>query len=167
MQVLISDTNVWIDLHHGGLLEAAFSLPYQYVTTEFVAIELDYPPGKDLIGMGLVVVPLASKEVQQLASLKITLRNSSLADVSCYLLAQLNPGWRLLTGDGSLRKAAKQAGLTCNGVLWLLDELYVAHPKKGKELCNALRGIMARGAFLPEDECLNRLNKWDPSEQKR
>jgi predicted nucleic acid-binding protein len=161
VQVLISDTNIWIDLHFGGLLEATFSLPWQFVTTDFASAELIQPTTQGLVAMGLVVIPLSNKEIQHLDGLMATLRNSSVADVSCYLLAQQHPGWRLLSGDSNVRKSAQQAGLQCNGILWLLDELYRARAARRTELAQALRRMLARGAWLPADECQKRLTEWE------
>lgn len=44
-KILVSDTNIWIDLHHSNLLEKVFQLPHQFVTTDFVWRELRKPPG--------------------------------------------------------------------------------------------------------------------------
>lgn len=66
-KVLVSDTNIWIDLHRGGLLEAVFSLPNEFVTTDFVWHELRHPPGSDLSALGLTVLPLSGEEVADLA----------------------------------------------------------------------------------------------------
>ena len=160
MQVLVSDTNIWIDLHNGGLLDVAFTLPYQFVTTDFAAAELQQPSAQHLKDMGLVVLSLAASDVQRLSHLAATLRKASMADMSCYLLAEKNPHWRLLTGDGEVRRSARNAGLTCNGILWLLDELFTAYPSMGNALAQALRAMVARDAWLPRDECEQRLQRW-------
>jgi hypothetical protein len=115
-KILVSDTNIWIDLHRCNLLETVFRLPHQFVTTDFVWRELRKPPGQQLTDMGLSIEAISSDETLQLFGLKQSLNNSSLADVSCYLVAR-ERGWTLLTNDGALRKSGHQAELDVRGVL--------------------------------------------------
>lgn len=91
-KVLVSDTNIWIDLHRSGLLEAAFGLPHAFATTDFVWRELHTPPGRALTEMGLRVEGIGNDEMLTLLELRQTLNNSSLADVPCYFLAK-ERGW--------------------------------------------------------------------------
>ncbi|KXS52674.1 MAG: Uncharacterized protein AWU57_2939 [Marinobacter sp. T13-3] len=83
-KILVSDTNIWIDLHHSNLLENVFQLPHQFVTTDFVWRELRKPPGVQLEDLGLTVEVINGEETLELFGLKQTLNNSSLADISCY-----------------------------------------------------------------------------------
>jgi len=41
--VLVTDTNIWIDLENGGILRDVFDLPYQFLTTDFAMRELVRP----------------------------------------------------------------------------------------------------------------------------
>lgn len=158
-KILVSDTNIWIDLHRCNLLETVFKLPHQFVTTEFVWRELRKPPGQQLTDLGLIIEPLSSDETQQLFDLKQSLNNSSLADVSCYFVAS-ERGWTLLTNDGALRKSGHQAKLDVRGVLWILDELEFHQVLSPVELASALALMLDAGARLPDDECAKRLTKW-------
>jgi hypothetical protein len=38
--VLITDTNIWIDLENGGILAEVFGLPYQFLKPDFAIREL-------------------------------------------------------------------------------------------------------------------------------
>ncbi|GHC35200.1 hypothetical protein [Aidingimonas halophila] len=158
-KILVSDTNIWIDLHRSGLLETVFSLPHQFITTDFVWRELKMPPGQKLTGLGLVVEAFNNEEVATLFTLRQTLGNSSLADVSCYFLAK-ERGWTLLTNDGALRKSGQQCNLDVRGVLWILDELenHVILPPS--QLADALVTMLKAGARLPKNECDQRLDRW-------
>ena len=40
MEIIVSDTNIFIDLHSCGLLDSFFKLPYNVHTTDFVMSEL-------------------------------------------------------------------------------------------------------------------------------
>lgn len=158
-KILVSDTNIWIDLHRSGLLEAVFALPHQFVTTEFVWRELRKPPGRQLTDLGLGIVPMSGEEVQALFGLRQTLNNSSLADVSCFFVARKR-GWTLLTGDGALRKSGQRDALEVRGVLWILDELERCQILPKDALADALEAMLTVGARLPKTECQQRLTRW-------
>lgn len=158
-QVYISDTNIWIDFRNAGLLDALFDLPFQLCSTDFVLDELqDFDPGA-LIANGLIVHGLDEAATARLFELMNAHNNSSLADVSCYLLAQ-DTGFPLLTGDGRLRKQATQDGIPVFGALWLLDQL-VTHGVVGRLAAgDGLKAMLSGGARLPHSECQSRLRAW-------
>lgn len=158
-KVLVSDTNIWIDLHRGGLLEAAFALPYQFVTTDFVWRELRRPPGTDLEALGLYVQALPEDGVQKLFSLRTTLRNPSLADVSCYYLATVHQ-WTLLTGDKAIRRVCESENMDVRGTLWVMDQLYEHQLVPAAKLAEALLAILNAGGRLPVAECNHRIDFW-------
>lgn len=158
-KILVSDTNIWIDLHHSNLLEKVFQLPHQFVTTDFVWRELRNPPGHHLKDLGLAVEALSGNETMELFDLRQTLNNSSLADVSCYFVAR-DRGWTLLTNDKALRKSGRRASLDVRGVLWILDELEQHQVMSPNDLFTALTAMLIAGARLPEDECNQRLARW-------
>lgn len=123
--IYISDTNIWIDFRNAGLLEQMFKLPPTLCCTDFVLYELEDFLHEELLAQGLLVEAFDERGVQNLLTLKIEHRNSSMADVSCYLLAHTT-GRPLLTGDGQLRRQAQKEGIQVRGALWLLD-LMVEH----------------------------------------
>jgi len=157
--IYISDTNIWIDFRNAGLLEQMFSLPFTLCCTDFVMQELEDFPHDELLDRGLTVESFDESGVGRLFDLKVAHNNSSLADVSCYLLAQ-ETGRPLLTGDGKLRRQAQRDGLEVHGALWLLD-LMVEH-KVIEELhaAHALTHMLEHGARLPTGECETRLSRW-------
>lgn len=159
MKILVSDTNIWIDLHRSGLLEAAFRLPHAFTTTDFVWRELHAPPGRMLTEMGLTVETIESDEILTLLELRRALNNSSLADVSCYFLAK-ERGWTLLTNDGALRKSGHASDLEVRGILWILDELEQHQILTGEQLARALDAMLRQGSRLPRAECQRRFSKW-------
>ena len=108
---------------------------------------------------GLQVETLNEGAVAQLFKLMGAHGNSSLADVSCYYLAQ-QTGFPLLTGDGKLRKQASKDGIRVFGVLWLLDQLVAYTVIAPVRAAEALRAMLQRGARLPQNECHQRLQQW-------
>lgn len=158
-RIYVSDTNIWIDFGRAGLLDALFALPFTFVSTDFVVSELGHPDPDGLVQRGLVVQDLNEAEVQSLFGLMTEHGNSSLADVSCYLVAKTQ-GRPLLTGDGRLRKQALKDGLQVHGALWLLDELVSHAVIKPAGAAAALQAMMDQGARLPAHECSQRITKW-------
>lgn len=157
--VYISDTNIWIDFRNAGLLDALFDLPFQLCSTDFVLSELqDFDP-QALLAKGLVVHGLDEGTTARLFGLMTDHNNSSLADVSCYLLAH-ETGHPLLTGDGRLRKQATQDGLKVHGALWLLDQLVAHKASTPDAAAEGLKSMLDRGARLPHAECQARLRDW-------
>lgn len=158
-QVYISDTNIWIDFRNAGLLGALFALPFELCSTDFVLNELeDFDPAA-LVAQGLVVHDLDETATARLFDLMNAHNNSSLADVSCYLLAQ-EAGYPLLTGDGRLRKQATQDGIQVHGVLWLLDQLVACGVINGPTAADGLKAMLGSSARLPHAECQTRLRAW-------
>ncbi len=158
-RVYISDTNIWIDFGRAGLLDALFALPFTFVSTDFVVDELNHPAPAGLLERGLVVETLAEVAVEQLFTLMAEHGNSSLADVSCYLIAKTQ-GVPLLTGDGRLRKQAEKDGVQVHGALWLLDQLVAHEVIARNHAAAALQAMLDAGARLPQAECAHRLAAW-------
>ena len=157
--IYISDTNIWIDFRNAGLLEQMFRLPFTLCCTDFVLNELEDFSHDELLGRGLLVESFDPAGVSRLFGLKIEHNNSSLADVSCYLLAQ-QTGRPLLTGDGRLRRQAQRDGLQVHGALWLLDLMVEHQVITLTEAAAALGDMLERGARLPASECDTRLTRW-------
>ena len=124
--ILVGDTNIWIDLRAGCLLEGAFSLPLTFVVPDFLfEDELAGFEGPDLVRLGLVIESLTEAEVQTLEELSQGYSKPSRYDLAALALA-LSRKWILLSGDGDLRQAATQEGCEVHGTLWLM-KLMVKH----------------------------------------
>lgn len=158
-RVYVSDTNIWIDFRHAGLLDHLFQLPLTLCSTDFVLAELHGVQHDTLIAHGLLVEQLDGGAMGRLFNLMAAHNNSSLADVSCYLLAQ-DTGRPLLTGDGRLRKQALRDGLEVFGALWLLDQLVAHAVVSPSEASRGLQAMLAHGARLPNTECQARMIVW-------
>lgn len=157
--IYISDTNIWIDFRNAGLLDQMFRLPFTLCCTDFVLHELEDFPHDELLAHGLMVETFDGAGVARLFSLKIEHNNSSLADVSCYLLAQ-ESGRPLLTGDCKLRRQAQRDGLQVHGALWLLDLMVEHGVIPPTQAADALDNMLEHGARLPSSECDARLSHW-------
>ncbi len=99
--VLITDTNIWIDLDNGSILVDVFNLPYNFLIPDFAIRELIKPPWKTLKTIGLASQELMPDQVIELAQLRLIHRNLSVIDLASFLLAK-SLGATLLTGDSRL-----------------------------------------------------------------
>lgn len=164
--IVVSDTNIFIDLLRLDLLGDFFSLPWEIHTTDFVISELTVPDQKAAVTAfikrnRLMVGKLSIEEVGEVVDKSNeTGGRISITDFSVCYYAKKN-GYTLLTGDRNLRKVAISEGITVHGILFLFDEL-VAHkilpPKLAAEIIIKLKGI---NTWLPFDEVDSRINKWN------
>ena len=158
-RVYISDTNIWIDFSNAGLLDALFELPFTFCCTDFVLGELNNFDHSALLARGLLVEQMDDTAIIKLYGLMAAHNNSSLADVSCYFLAQ-ETARPLLTGDDRLRKQAQKDGLEVHGSLWLLDRLVEHAVIPPKRAADCLDSILLKNARLPHAESQARLQHW-------
>lgn len=161
MRVLVSDTSVLIDLERGGLLEAAFSLSWEFAVPDLLfERELRDHGGARLVGLGLVVAELAPGEVARALAYRGRQAALSLADAFALSLAAAR-GWTLLTGDGRMRALAGEEDAECHGLLWLLDRLHDEAASTSTLLHDGLTRVAAHPRCrLPKREITIRLDRW-------
>lgn len=157
--VLVTYTNIWIDLENGGILAEVFHLPYQFLTTDFAIPELIHPRWQTLQALGLEVRELDPDRILELIKLRQVFNNLSITDLAAFLIAKALEA-TLLTGDWRLIELAKANRLSVHGVLWLLDELVHYQAIAPAQAANALGRMLDQGARLPADECRKRLASW-------
>lgn len=157
--VLVTDTNIWIDLENGGILIEVFRLPYRFLIPDFAIPELIHPGWETLEALGLEAHELSAEQVIELVQLRQTYRNLSIIDLAAFLLAKTLDA-TLLTGERRLNELANANGLSAHGVLWLLDKLVHFQTLTPVQAAVALRRMLDQGARLPAEECRNRLASW-------
>ena len=164
--IVVSDTNIFIDLVRLDLLGDFFSLPWEVHTTDFVISELSDPKQNAAVSAfikrnRLIVGKLSIEEVGEIVDRSHnTGGRISITDFSVCHYAKKN-GYTLLTGDRNLRKIAISEGITVHGILFLFDEL-VAHKilptELAAEIITKLKGF---NTWLPFDEVDSRIKKWN------
>ena len=159
LSVLVTDTNIWIDLENGGILAEVFHLPYQFLTPDFAIPELIHPRWQTLQALGLEARELDPEGILELFKLRQDFNNLSTIDLAAFLLAKTLEA-TLLTGDWRLNELAKANRLSVHGVLWLLDEMVHYQAIAPGQAANALGQMLDQGARLPADECRKRLASW-------
>lgn len=125
MEYISSDTNVWIDFMAIDKVELPFLLPCTYIMSDdAVNDELLSPEGfKDaLLQNGLKPVEYTIEEFTLADSYGSRYPKLSIYDRLALSIAKVR-GIILLTGDGPLRKAAMQEGVSIIGTIGILDRL--------------------------------------------
>lgn len=123
MPVLVSDTSIIIDLERGHFLEDLFGLPFDFVVPDLLfRRELSDDFGDRLLALGLRVEELVADELSRAIEVRRERAALSTPDAFAFALAEQR-AWTLLTGDGALRQAAEQHGISTHGVLWICDQL--------------------------------------------
>lgn len=146
MESIIIDNNILVDMEKGELLDILFKLSYEFRTTDFVYAEFKKRNNTNLQKYGLI-------------KLKEKYRRLSVPDLSVLVLAK-EQKMPLITGDKDLKKASFHEKVTCYGVLWILDIMVSEKIVAGKRAVDALSLMRNRGRYLPEDECIKRINIW-------
>ena len=157
--VLVTDTNIWIDLENGKILAEVFRLPYQFFTTDFAVEEFIHPEWATLQNLGLQIHGLEPEYVLELVRLRQIHHQLSAIDLAALLLARVLDA-SLVTGDRRLNELAKAQGIPVHGVLWILDEMVIHHVLTAHQAANALREMLDQGARLPDGECQKRFDRW-------
>ncbi len=157
--VLVTDTNIWIDLENGGILAEVFRLPYQFLIPDFAIRELVRPSWHTLQALGLEAHELAAEQVAELSRMHQVNKRLSIIDLAAFLLAKTLEA-ALLTGDGRLMELANANGLPVHGALWLLDEMVHFRALTPGQAADALGRMLEQGARLPVNECHKRIASW-------
>lgn len=157
--VLITDTNIWIDLENGRILAEVFRLPYQFFTTDLALPEFIHPSWNSLQRLGLQTYDLEPESILELSQLRQAHNQLSVVDLATLLLAK-TLGASLVTGDRRLNELARAQGLPTHGVLWILDQIVKYQVLAPVLVAKALRQMLDQGARLPKEECRKRLESW-------
>lgn len=169
MEIIVNDTNIFIDLHSIGLLDCFCELPYEIRTVDFVMAEISEPRQREemerLAAAGKIrVESFTPEELMEIVEEHSAVSgNLSIPDCSVCYYARKH-GITLLTGDRQLRKYAEAVRLTVKGILFVFDEL-VSHlvitPAVAAEKLRELYTINVR---LPKSEIQRRIELWDNAE---
>ena len=164
-RIVISDTNIILDLLFLNMLDDFFSLPCDICTTDLVIDEIVQPAQQKIIdsfvkSRKLEVVQFSPSEFSNITNLFVmNPNNASLTDCSVWYYAKQTNG-RLLTGDGKLRKAAENDNVKVSGILYVFDNLIEYGILSEKDAADLLENLMKINMRLPKDECEKRILSW-------
>lgn len=155
----VIDASVIIDLYNGGLLKDIINLPFAFFTPDIVLAEHTNPSPDVVLRSGISVEDLPGVLVQQATELVPLNRRLSIQDLFAFVLAR-HHGCLLITGDGRLRKLAKQQTMECHGILWVMEMMIEHRTLSPASADTALGIIMAKNSRLPAEECEERRRAW-------
>ena len=151
MKFLISDTNIIVDFHEGGILTELFRLSAAIAVSDVMyAEELEHwlP---DLPALGLRVLELKEIGVGRAVALARLYRRTSRNDLLALALAE-QEGCLLVTGDRDLRDAARREHVEVRGTLWVAGCLVEERVLEPPLLRTAYLRMRERGRRLPWQE---------------
>lgn len=157
----MTDTNVWIDVHTGGLLEAVCGLSSGWHAPDLVLHELRNPLGVELEVLGVQRKELAGNLIPDLIAVREQYVTLSVCDAAALILAKEH-GFVLVTGDGDLRTAAIKEGVAVHGTLWVLDHAVSRAIVDPSDAADALETMIRSGRRLPLPEVHKRIHRWRP-----
>jgi len=161
----IIDANVIFDAVAGDVLPDIFELGYHIITTDFVILEIKSIPHSELITHGLIVQEMPGELVEEILKMREKHIELSIHDLSVFVMAR-HTNAIMLSGDGALRRIAKNAGITVHGTLWLMDEMVEKEIIQPERAAKALRAMCDSDRWLPEEECKRRIRVWDIEKTK-
>ena len=156
MTLLISDSNILIDMVDGGLLVAMFRLPETFAVPDVLYEEELSSQHPELPSLGLACMTLQGEGVMEAYRLK-TLCTGRTApsqnDLFALLLAK-QESCPLLTGDKRLRKLAnnEHKKIEIRGTLWLVEQMVLEQIITVVEASTAYKEMKDAGSRLPWPE---------------
>ena len=162
MKYISSDTNIWLDFSIIDRLDIPFRQSCTYIMFyETIEHELIYPEGlaERLIQLGLKAVDITDEEYFYADEIAGKYPALSIADRIALSIARCRR-IILLTGDKSLRNAAKNENVQVIGTIGLLDTLLQEVSITDDEYKDCIEELLrnnGKGIRLPEEELLRRL----------
>jgi predicted nucleic acid-binding protein len=156
MPVLISDTNIIIDLEEGHILKELFSLPFSFAVPDILYFEELENSHEYLLDYGLLLQELSIHSLKEVTTIIEKYPKPSRNDCFALMLAKQEQ-CPLLTGDEDLRSAAREEGVACMGTLWVVEHMVQYDIITKKTAFNAYQEMKNRKRRLPWNDAFNRL----------
>ena len=159
MTTLVSDTNIFIDMHVGNLTRSMFRLNEDFVTPDVLyqqELEEHHP---ELPRLGLRIEQLNSAGIVEVARISAIYNKASTNDLFAIVLAKERQ-WTLLSGDRHMRDAALAEKIEVCGTIWLIERMIetkiisLTQARAGIEL---MRNEGRRLPWAEVDEMMRRL----------
>jgi len=122
LHILISDSNIFIDMEVANLTSKMFALPYSFATPNILYYEELEEEHPNLLDTDLKILTLSPETIKYTESIVSKYPKAGKNDLFALALAK-QESCPLLTGDGALRKAGKKEEIQIFGTIWIIDEL--------------------------------------------
>jgi hypothetical protein len=154
MRLVVTDTNVFIDLMNVNALVAFFALGFEVHTTDFVVNELDQDQQAQLLlfrgNERLTVARFTEAEVQAFEAMPTEVK-IQFTDRSVVYLATKLKGM-ILSGDGNLWKECKARKLDVHGSIWVIEQVWIKHLVPSVACIECLVNLKRTNTRLPKDK---------------
>ncbi len=152
-KLLISDTNILIDMIVSGLLDAMFTLDYEFALPDALFEEELRENHPELPDQGLQLLVLEEVAINDTSDLLQAHRRTGVSVHDCMALALARQEeCPLLTGDGALRQVSILENIEVRGTIWLVGELIEAKAISVDRAALAYESMKADGSRLPWDD---------------
>jgi rRNA-processing protein FCF1 len=142
MKVIVTDTNILIDLIKTNTLYAFFDCPFEILTNDLVLSEIrdeQIEVLSELVKSGrLRIKTFEVEELSAILNLQTKFALSPIVDPSVIWQAE-QMTCILLTGDGNMRKEANDRGLTVHGIIWVFYRILEFQTMRALDLMEAYR----------------------------
>ena len=165
MDIVVNDTNIFIDLYSIECLDAFFRLPICVHTIDFVMNEITNAEQMKAIekyvsSKQLTVGTFTAEELAEIYTLHATAKgNVSFTDCAVLHYAKSND-YVLLTGDKQLRNRASESHVTVRGILYVFDLLMQHHILPAEKIVAKLQELQETNQRLPQKLIQERIDKW-------
>lgn len=165
MEIIVNDTNIFIDLISVELLDSFFDLPIKVHTVDMIVNEIIDPEQYNAINRyiengKLNVQSLNSEELLEIIELQNKAGgNVSIPDCAVWYYAKKH-NYTLLTGDGQLRKKAIESKVDVRGVIYIFDQLVDLNIISRQYAAIKLRELIKLNSRLPKAIINERIDKW-------
>ena len=164
MEIVVSDTNILIDLYNAGLLSYCKKLNIEFRTLDVVINEIEvneqFRAIQSIIDEGTLTVCCLSGDQMGSVLQKITKYegecNLSVEDISVMVYA-IDNDCRLLTGDKTLKAKATLENVKVSGVLFLTDMLIREKAINDADMVAAYNRLLNSNNRLPKKLIIERI----------
>jgi predicted nucleic acid-binding protein len=154
MKIVVTDTNVFIDLMSVDALEAFFALGLEVHTTGFVTNELNKEQSALLLphigGGRLQLDRFTDTEIYEI-DVMVTRNQLHFTDRSVIRLAEKLTAM-VLSGDGRLWKECQARRLEVHGSIWVIEQLWVKRLVQPLSCIQRLQDLKRINSRLPKDK---------------
>lgn len=162
--IVVSDTNVFIDLISVGLQDQFFFLPMEVHTTDMVVFEVRREGQNEimasLIKKGYLKVKTHTpEEMQPFFNAEHQKYDLSPADYSVLTYSK-NNNYILLTGDGNLRKVAISEGVEVHGSIYVITQMVEHNILTAVQGAEKLEKLKNNNQRLPKAKIDNLIRLW-------